>query len=74
VNSNLDEVKSEIKTVIESKNFDNDFANLNDKLMILEQNIDKKISLLNKEMKLIKIFSIISIIILTILTIKIFFG
>ena len=74
VNSNLDEVKSEIKTAIESKNFDNDFANLNDKLMILEQNIDKKIFLLNKEIKLSKIFSIISIIILTILTIKIFFG
>ena len=74
VNSNLDEVKSEIEIAIESKNFDNDFANINDKIMILEQNNNKKIFLLNREMKLIKIFSIISIIILTILIIKIFFG
>ena len=72
VNSNLDEVKSEIEIAIESKNFDNDFANINDKIMILEQNNNKKIFLLNREMKLIKIFSIISIIILTILIIKIF--
>ena len=74
VNSNLDEVKSEIEIAIESKNFDNDFTNINDKIMILEQNNNKKIFLLNREMKLIKIFSIISIIILTILIIKIFFG
>lgn len=79
--NNLDNISNELKSIndllvdkIESKNFDNDFANINDKIMILEQNNNKKIFLLNREMKLIKIFSIISIIILTILIIKIFFG
>ena len=79
--NNLDNISNELKNInellvdkIESKNFDNDFANINDKIMILEQNNNKKIFLLNREMKLIKIFSIISIIILTILIIKIFFG